>query len=236
MLKSDFPLGVIYSAKNLAKKIARGQQRDDNVQLVGPDRDTAILGSISIKLASIGELYHKVLKEVTEIQENLFGDIGFDDEEWFSFKVPNRLVDLVNCDLPGYFFGEEQENDFKRYQDSGLNVILNHPCFEGRYGCMVADGVFIPNAVACHEFLQKSSEADAKIAVLFHSGLGSPSRGTESTSQCLRNHPQGNIRNVKIVGGDLCVVGGYNKSSSMVSPRSCFHSSTATDTRSRQEI
>ena len=220
MLRSDYPLGVIYSAKNLAKRVARSQPRDDNVQLVGPEKDTAILGGITLKLGSIGELYHKVKKEVTDMQEDLFGGIGFDDEEWFSFEVPDRLVDLVNSDRPGYCFGDEGANGLKKYQNCGINVILNHPRFKDRYGCMVADSKFIPNVDACHEFLRKSNEVDSKTAVLFHSSLGSPGRGTESTSQCLRNHPQGNIRNVKIVNGDLCVVGGYNKSSSMVSPPS----------------
>lgn len=236
MLRSDYPLGVIYSAKNLAKKVARDQHRDDKVDLVGPEMDTAILGRITIKLASIGELYHKVLKEATELQENLFGGIGFGDEEWFSFEVPDRFTDLVNSDRPGYCFGDEEGNNFKRYQDCGLNVLLHHPYFKDRYGCMVADGQFIPNAVACHDFLRQSSEVDSMIAVLFHTGLGSPGRGTESTSQFLRNHPQGNIRNIKIVEGRLCVVGGYNKSSSMVSSPSRFHSMIATDIRPRQEI
>jgi len=235
MLRSDHPLGAIYSAKNLAKKVAQSQQRDDNVNLIGPEKDTAILGSITIKLASIGEVYHKLLKELTEMQENLFGGIGFDDEEWFSFEMPDTFTDLVNSVRPGYCFGDEQANDLKRYEDCGLNVILNHPFFKHRYGCMVADGHFIPNVVACHEFLRQSSEADKITAVLFHFGLGSPGRGTESTSQCLRNHPQGDIRNVRIIRGDLCVVGGYNKSSSMVSPPSRFRSLTVTNAQPRQK-
>jgi len=236
MLKSDHSLGVVYSAKNLAKKVAREQHLDDKVDLVGPERDTAILGAITIKLKSIGVLYHKVFDEFVGMQKNLFAGVGYDDKEWFSFGVPDRLTDLVNSDRPGYCFGDDERNGFKKYQDRGLNLILNHPGLKDRYGCMVANGKFIPNVVACHDFLRQSSEADTKAAVLFHIGLGSPARGTESTSQYLRNHPQGNIRNIKIVDGDLCVVGGYNKSSSVVSFPSCSCSLIATDLRSRQRI
>lgn len=236
MLKSDHSLGVVYSAKNLAKKVAQDQHRDDKVDLVGPELDTAILGSVTIKLKSIGVLYHKVLDEFTEMQKNLFAGVGLDDEEWFSFEVPDRLTDLVNSDRPGYCFGDEERNGFKKYQDRGLNLILNHPGLKNRYGCMVSKGKFIPNVLACHDFLRQSSEADKRGAVLFHIGLGSPGRGTESISQCLRNHPQGNIRNIKIVDGDLCVVGGYNKSSSVVSFPSHSHSLIVTDLQSRQRI
>jgi hypothetical protein len=217
MIRSDYPLSPIYSSKNLAKKLSRDQQLDDNVNLVGPGKDTAIIGSIAVKMESFGELYRKLLEEVNEMQKDLFGGIDFDDEEWISFKVPDPLVDRVNCGDPGYFFGDEEMNDLKQYEYAGLRILFHHPRFKDRYGCMVSNGKFIPNAVACHEFLRRAALMRSKLATATHFSVGGPPRGTESTSNHYRNHPQGDIRNVKVVDGELCLVGGYNKSSGVVS-------------------
>jgi hypothetical protein len=210
-------LSPIYSTKNLAKKISQDQERTDKVNLVGPHKDIAILGRITVKMDAIGDLYRKVLDEVEEIQGGLFGGIGFDDKEWFSFEVPNPLVDLVNFSHPGYCFGDEERNDLKKYEDLGLRALLHHPRLKGRYGCMASPDKFIPNAVACHDFLRQAFLARSKLATATHISIGGPARGTEFTAQYLRNHPQGDIRHAKVVEGDICLVAGYNKSSSLVS-------------------
>lgn len=216
LLRSDYPLGLIYSAKNLAKKVSRDQELDDKVSLIGPDKDTAILGKITLKLKDIGELHRAVLNDLNEIHEGLLG-ISTEDAEWPTFQPEEILVDLVNSTQPGYCFGDEGANGLKKYEDAGLNVLFNHPRFKDRYGCMVSGDKFIPNAVACHDFLRQSSLGMSKVATLLHIGPGNPPRGTESTSQFFRNHPRGNIRNVKIINGELCLVAGYNKTSSLVS-------------------
>jgi len=217
LIRSDYPLSPIYSTKNLAKKISRDEVQGDKANLVGPGKDTAILGMITVKIESFGDLYRKLLEEVNEMQKDLFGGIGFDDEEWMSFKVPEALVDLVNFGDPGYCFGEEDHNDLKKYEHLGLKILLHHPRFKDRYGYMVSQDKFIPNAVACHEFLRRASLVRSKLATATHISVGGPARGTELTAHYLRNHPQGDIRNVKVVDGDLCLVAGYNKSSGAVS-------------------
>lgn len=124
MIRSDHPLSPIYSSKNLAKKISRDEERKDKVNLVGePKKDTAILGRIVVKLEDIGGLYRKLLEEVTELQEDLFGGIGFEDPDWFSFKVPNPLVDEVNNSSAGFCFGDMEMNDLKKYEDVGLRAL-----------------------------------------------------------------------------------------------------------------
>jgi len=222
MIRSDYPLSAIYSTKNLAKKISRDEPRDDKVNLVGSGKDLAIFGRIAIRMENFGELYRKLLDEVKEMQLDLFGGISFGDEEWMGFKGPEHLVDLVNSRQPGYCFGEEERNDMKKYERVGLKVLFHHPRLKDRYGCMVSPDKFIPNTAACHEFLRRASLARTKLASATHISVGGPARGTEFTAQYLRNHPQGDIRNVKIVDGDLCLVAGYNKSSSAVSCKSVF--------------
>ena len=220
--RSDHPLSPIYSSKNLAKKISQDQERANKVNLVGPKKDIAVLDRITVKMENFGELYQKVLNEVNEMQEDLFGGVSFNDEVWFSFEVPDPLVDLVNFSHPGYCFGDEERNDLKKYEHLGLRVLFHHPRLKDRYGCMVSPEKFVPNAVACYDFLQRASLARSKLATATHISVGGPARGTEFTAQFLRNHPQGDVRHVKIIEGDICLVSGYNKTSSMVSSLFCL--------------
>ena len=218
LLRSDYPLSPIYSTKNLAKKTSRDQERNDKVNMVGDEFETAALGSILINIKSFGILYRKLLDEVKFLQQDLFGGIDFEDEDWFSFEVPDIILDLVNSREPGYFFGADGRNKLGKYEGLGLKALMHHPRLRGRYGHMVSRDQFIPNAVACQDFLQRASVARSKIAVATHISVGGPARGTEFSAQCLRNHPQGDIRHLKIIDGSICLVSGYNKTSSMVSP------------------
>ena len=169
-----------------------------------------------MKLGTFGEWYRKLLAELKGLQADLFGGIGFDDEEWLSVVVPNQLIDEVNNSSPGFCFGDVERNDLKKYEDAGLRALFHHPCLQGRYGTMLPCGRFVLNVVGCNDFLERCSHARTKLATLLHISCGGPARGTEFTSHYLRNHQQGDLRNVKVVDGRLCLVGGYNKSSSIV--------------------
>ena len=203
MLRSDFPLGQIYSTKNLAKKVSRDQDFVDKTNLVGPAKDLAVLGKVSIRLKAFRELYRKLLKELTKMQEDLFGGISFDNDDWIKFEVPDQLADEPGLNNPGYNFGEEETNRLKKYEYAGLNVLLHHPRFKDWYSFMVVGEKFVPNAVTCHNFLKRASLARSKLATLTHILVGGPPRGTESTSHHLRNHPQGDLRNVQVINDDL---------------------------------
>ena len=175
------------------------------------------MGKIAVNIRSFGEWYQKLLDEVKEMQVDLFGGISFEDEEWLSVKVPEVLVDEVNTSSPGFCFGDLERNDMMKYEDAALNTLFHHPCLKGRFGAMLSGGNFILNAVGCHDFLRRSSLVRSKMATLLHISGGGPARGTEFTSSYLRNHPQGDIRNVKVIDDELCLVGGYNKTSGIVS-------------------
>ena len=126
-------------------------------------------------------------------------------------------MDEVNTSHLGFCFADLERNNMKRYEDAGLRAVFHHPRLKDRFGCMLPGDKFVLNAPGCHNFLRRSSLARTKLATLLHISGGGPARGTEFTANYLRNHPQGDIRNVKVEDGDLCLVGGYNKSSSMVS-------------------
>lgn len=223
LIRHDYPLSPIYSTKNLAKKISGDRERENKVNFTGPENKTAILKNLTVKLETFGDWYWKLLDELKRLQVDLFGGVGFEDEEWLSVTVPDPLLDEPNLSSPGFCFGDVERNDLGRYNDAGLRTLLHHPRLKDRFGAMLPGGRFIPNAVGCHDFLERSSRARSKLATLLHISCGGPARGTELTSHYLRNHPQGDIRNVMVIDGRLCLVAGYNKSSSTVSLCPSFH-------------
>ena len=216
-LQSDFPLSSLYHTKNLAKKLSEDQQFLSKVNICGVESDIAILGSISVKLKSFGVMYRGLLAEVKSMQKDLFGGVDFEDERWFGFKRPDIIADEPNCIQPGYFFGDHEFNGLGKYEDAGINVLLNHPRLRNRYAFVRGEDELVLNVVACHEFLRRAEDARSKLASACHISIGGPPRGSEFVANYLRNHPQGDIRNVIFIFNCLCLIAGYNKSSQAVS-------------------
>lgn len=218
MIQSDYPLSPLYHTKNLAKKISEDQVLECKVSL-STDKLTAILGSISIHVSSFGVMYRGLLEEVEKKQKELFGGVEFEDPEWFGFHIPEMIADDNNRLQPGYFFADHESNrNFLQYEDLGLKVLFQHPRLLGRYGCVrSSDQKLIMNTIACHDFFRRASEIRSKLASACHISLGGPPRGSEFAANYLRNHPGGDIRNVRFIHSKLCFVAGYNKSSMSVS-------------------
>ena len=164
-------------------------------------------------------MYRGLVAEIEQKEKELFGGIDFEDPEWFGLAIPDIISDDNNETRPGYFFADHQSNQgFLRYEDLGLQVLFKHPRLQGRYGCVrPSDQKLILNSVACQDFLRRASEIRSKLASASLISLGGPPRGTEFSANYLKNHPGGDIRNVKFVFSTLCFVSGYNKSSLTVS-------------------
>ena len=164
-------------------------------------------------------MYQGLLAEIEKKQKDLFCGVNFDDPEWFGFRVPDLIADDNNRSEPGFWFADHESNpDLLRYEDLGIHVLFHHPRLKGRYGCVwAADQELILNAVACREFLNRANEIRTKLASACHISLGGPPRGSEFATSYLRNHPGGDVRNVRFVFSTLCFVSGYNKSSMTVS-------------------
>lgn len=227
-LNSDYPLASLYHTKNLAKKIAEDQELEMKVSL-SVDKYTAVLGSISVTLKGFGVMYRGLVAEIEQRQKELFGGVEFKAPEWFGFRVPEIIADDNNRSNPGYFFADHESNqEFLRYEDLGLRVLFEHPRLKGRYGCVrSSDQKLILNAIACQDFFQRANEIRTKLASACHISLGGPPRGSEFAANYLRNHPSGDIRNVRFVFSTLCFVSGYNKSSMTVSAP--LYARTSTD-------
>ena len=163
-------------------------------------------------------MYRGLVGEIEQKEQELFGGIDFEDSEWFGLAIPDIISDDNNETRPRYFFGEHESNQgFHRYEDLGLRVLFQHPRLQGRYGCVrSSDQKLILNTVACQDFLRRASEIRSKLASASLISLGGPPHGTEFSTNYLKNHPGGDIRNVRFVYSTLCFVSGYNKSSMTV--------------------
>jgi hypothetical protein len=162
-------------------------------------------------------MYQALLTEAEEMLRGLFADVDFQDKDWFGFTVPEDIADDPNQIQPGYFFGEHEFNRFQKYKSMGIKALFNHPRLSGRYGFIRNGDKVVMNPVACQDFLHRAHEARTKLGSACHISLGGPPRGSEFTSNCLKNHPQGDRRNVLFINGGLCFVSGYNKTSQAVS-------------------
>ena len=98
-----------------------------------------------------------------------------------------------------------------------LDTLLNSPRLCGT--CFIKAGPYKVkiNPVECHKFLQKCADLRLLLFSAVHISSGGPGRSPEIASQTLQNSPAGDIRNVQIIGGQLCFVRGYNKTSHLVS-------------------
>ena len=149
----------MYHTKNLAKKMSEDQNYPSKVNICGWNNEIAIIGSISVKLKSFGMMYQGLLADTEKTQRELFGGVEFEDEEWFSFKVPEIIADEPNCLQPGYFLGDHEFNDLNKYEDAGLNILLNHPRLSDCFAFVCGEGKVVLNIVACHDFLRCAEQA-----------------------------------------------------------------------------
>lgn len=211
-LRSDHVLAAIYHTRNLLKKFRNDQEQAINTNLFDNFR-TIIVGDSTVTLSGIGAMFHKLLDDIRERRKNLL--MGFDLEGLITY--PDILVDEPDNLTPGFYFGDIPQNKLKRYEQTLVKHIFNHQEMGRKYGTVTSDGRFVLNHPSCHKFLEEAVSIRSLLGTLLHICTSGPYRGTEYAATCIRNTANGNIRNVKVIFGRLCLVSGYNKTSSMVS-------------------
>jgi len=159
-------------------------------------------------------MFHKLLDEIRERRKKLLEGIDLET----IIQVPNDLLDEPNNISPGFYFGDVKENQLKGYETILSKLILSHPSLGKKLGTVTAEGKLVLNHTWCFEFLQEMESIRSLLGTLLHISTSGPYRGTEYAATCLRNTPEGNSRNIKAIYGRLCIVSGYNKTSSAVSP------------------
>jgi len=212
MLGSDYPLSLLYSTRNLLKKLVDAQTLQPTVNIVG---QTAIIHDTAVRLDEIGGMFRSLSDEIAELEREI--TLGLcDTHPSFQLDLSVMLSDEPNNTLIDFFFGDIPRNGFVGCGDRVIDVFLTHERFRGRYLIDTGDGRFSYNPAACTDLMLRFAQLDALLFASGHISCGPPPRGPEVAALHLRNSPGGDIRNVKIIQGMVCLVGGYNKTTHQV--------------------
>ena len=158
-------------------------------------------------------MFHKLLEEIKEQRKRLL--MGLDLEELITY--PDVLVDEPDNLIPGFYFGKIPQNNLKDYEQTLAKLIFRHPEMSRKYGTVMLDGRLALNHPACHKFLEEVASIRLVLGTLLHICTSGPYWGTEYAATCVQNTANGNVQNVKVIFGRLCLVSGYNKTSTSVS-------------------
>lgn len=116
-------------------------------------------------------MVHAVTTDLCAQFRLLFG--GLDPD---SIVLPDPIVDQVNLDEPGYFFGTESSN--AQRWDPQPEALLQHFIISGRFHAILGDTiVFKPQA--CSEWLNQCRLFHKLLLLAIFLVQGQPSRGTE---------------------------------------------------------
>lgn len=163
-------------------------------------------------------MFHKLLDEIKERRKALL--MGIDLEELI--KCPENLVDEPDNLTPGFYFGDIPGNNLKRYEGMLADLIFRHPMLSKEFAAVNSDQELVLNLPRCHKFLEQVASIRSALGTLLHICTPGPYRGTEYAATCVRNTANGNVRNVQVIFGRLCLVSNYNKTSSVVSPNAAL--------------
>lgn len=184
-----------------------------NLNLVDDFR-TIIIGKSTVTLNDIGNMFHGLLDSHRKSRKELLGGIELEE----LIRIPDNLVDEPNNQTPGFYFGKVPQNKLKRYEGLLAKIIFGHESLKGEYGTVTAEGTLMLNHFKCRKFLEEAAMLRSKLGTLLHICTSGPYRGTEYAASCIRNTANGNPRNIKAILGRLCLVSGYNKTTSAVRP------------------
>lgn len=211
-LQSDYVLSALYHSRNLLKKFGREQEQEVDINFIDDFRTIIVDGS-TVTLSGIGAMFCGLLDAIQEQQKALL--MGIDLEGLVTY--PTVLIDEPDNLTPGFYFGDIPQNNLGCYEETLARLIFGHQEMSRKYGTITSDGSFVLNHPRCYKFLEEAASIRSMLGTLLHICTPGPYRGTEYAATCICNTVQGNIRNVKIIFGRLCLVSGYNKTSTAVS-------------------
>ena len=211
-LGSDYPLSPLYDNRNLLKKLSEDHTQQPIVNIVGR---TAIIHDTTLRLDDVGDMFRALLKEISDEERGITQGL-FDTDPRLQFNLPTELSDEPNNTRIDFSFEDLPRNGLTGRGNVMTDIVLHHPRFRGRYIFPTGNGGFSCNPAACYELLYRFAHLRALLFSATHISYGGPARGTEIAAHHLRNAPGGDVRNVKILGGKVCFVGGYNKTTHQV--------------------
>ena len=210
-LQSDYTLSALYHTRNLLKRLTKMEEHPTNLNLIDNYR-TIIIGKSTVTIDGIGAMFHKLLDSIQQRRQALLRGIDLEG----LVIIPDALVDEPDNQTPGFYFGKVQRNELKRYEKLLAKIIFGDGWFQGEYGTVTAEGRLLLNQPKCRKFLEEAAVLRSELGTLLYICTAGPYRGSEYATTCIRNTVNGNPRNVKAILGRLCLVSGYNKTTSSV--------------------
>ena len=213
LLEADYPLSHMYSIRNKLKTQAEDEAREPSMVLIGR---TVVIDDVVVDLDGIKGMFQCLLGEIEELEREITrGHRG--SHPSLRPRLPTAFTDKPNKRDVNFWFASMAENGLEGSQTAMLELLTHHPDFDGIYFQRKGTSDVTINPANCHSFMRKCAYLRLLLWVAVHIGSGGPARGPEITSQTFRNPPRGNVRNLQIINGDLCIVGTYNKTDSQVS-------------------
>lgn len=168
-----------------------------------------------VRLDDIGDMYRALLEEIRSLESKITQGLS-DTDNRFQVRLPQFPSDEPNDTHIDFFFADLPRNGFVGVGDAMLDIVVNHERFRNQYIVDTGNDRFSHKPAACFELLQQFSHLRSLLFCAMHISSGSPGRASEISSHYLRNAPGGDVRNVKLINGRICFVGGYNKTTHQV--------------------
>lgn len=213
LLQADYPLSRMYTIRNKLKTQAEDEAREPSMVLKGR---TLVVDDVVVDLDGINGMFQSLLREILELIREITRGL-YDSHPRLRPTLPTAFSDKPNKRDVDFWFASMSENGLRGSQTAMLDLLAHDPAFDGLYFQRKGTSDVSINPANCHCFMRKCAYLRLLLWVGTHMSSGGPARGPEIISQTFRNQPRGNIRNLQIINGDLCIVGTYNKTDGQVS-------------------
>jgi len=224
-LQAPFLLSRFYHNRNLLKVIAEDESHEPNISLIGR---LAIVDDVSIDLDGLKAVFQGLVQDLKAAEREVTRGLC-DSDPRFKLTLPDLFLDQPDKHDVDFWFGCLPANGLLDFQEVMIDALINHPVFHNACFLKARPGDLRVNPAVGHSWLQACERLRGILLAAMVMFSGSPARGTEIISQAYRNTPCGTVRNVQVINGRLCFVGGYNKTDWQVSSPPTSPVSTCAD-------
>lgn len=174
--------------------------------------DNVIVAGRVLYLRDIRYFVETIIGEVKELlQAHLFFGLDTFNINW----SPGIVHEEPRNRTVGYSFLHDPANTFHQHRLDLLHVILTHPSLRGRFHFVTKEQKLVWKAGPCFAYMALCHELEMLLFCGTQTSVGEPARGTEIASHLLGNIAAGTIRNVFVLFQHFCMMGTFNKTSSL---------------------
>lgn len=174
--------------------------------------DNVLVSGRVLRLHDIRDFVETAISEVKElIRDQLFFGLDIFDINWSPGVVHEEPRNRTN----GYSSFQDPNNPFFHHRFDVLKEILTHPFLRNRFHYINKDGQVIWKAGPCFAYMSICHEVEMLLFCGTQLSVGEPPRGSEIASHLITNVAGGTIRNVFVMFQYFCMMGTFNKTSSL---------------------